>query len=314
MECVSSQTDRPARPPHSSAKPRGTALKQREAARRALAAEARTRAVRRRRLVTVLAPLAAVVAVVLALVAVRAGTSSNHSGKKSADASAVVVAQVTAVPIAALNAAGAGAGTQNEALTAGGGGALAADAKPRVLYVGAEYCPYCAAERWPLIVALSRFGTWSGLKYSYSGAAPEVFPDTATFTFHGARYTSPYLSFTGVETATNQEVNGRWQPLDELAAADAAIMRTDDPRGSVPFTSLAGRYVINGATYDPSLVHGKTHTQIAGLLSRPTSAAGRAIDGAANLITAGLCQATGGQPSSVCTSSGVIAAAKALPR
>src|SRR5690348_15801045 len=26
--------------------------------------------------------------------------------------------------------------------------ALTADGKPRVLYVGAEYCPYCAAQRW----------------------------------------------------------------------------------------------------------------------------------------------------------------------
>jgi len=28
---------------------------------------------------------------------------------------------------------------------------------PLVLYVGAEYCPYCAAQRWSTIIALSRF-------------------------------------------------------------------------------------------------------------------------------------------------------------
>ncbi len=33
--------------------------------------------------------------------------------------------------------------------------------KPEVLFVGAEFCPFCAAERWPLIVALSRFGHFS---------------------------------------------------------------------------------------------------------------------------------------------------------
>ena len=35
--------------------------------------------------------------------------------------------------------------------------------KPEVLFVGAEYCPFCAAERWPLIVALSRFGHFGAL-------------------------------------------------------------------------------------------------------------------------------------------------------
>jgi hypothetical protein len=32
-----------------------------------------------------------------------------------------------------------------------------------MLYIGAEYCPYCAAERWPLVMALSKFGTFSNL-------------------------------------------------------------------------------------------------------------------------------------------------------
>ncbi len=37
------------------------------------------------------------------------------------------------------------------------------DGKPEVLFVGAEFCPFCAAERWPLIVALSRFGRFTAL-------------------------------------------------------------------------------------------------------------------------------------------------------
>ena len=39
---------------------------------------------------------------------------------------------------------------------------------PEVLYVGAEYCPFCAAERWALIVALSKFGSFSKLHYTKS--------------------------------------------------------------------------------------------------------------------------------------------------
>jgi hypothetical protein len=42
--------------------------------------------------------------------------------------------------------------------------AVAGGGKPEVLYIGAEYCPYCGTERWSMIVALSRFGTFRGLK------------------------------------------------------------------------------------------------------------------------------------------------------
>ena len=59
--------------------------------------------------------------------------------------------------------------------------------------------PYCATERWPLVVALSRFGTWNNLSASFSAPAPEVNPNTATVSFHGATYSSQYVSFTGYE-------------------------------------------------------------------------------------------------------------------
>ena len=48
------------------------------------------------------------------------------------------------------------------------GSALTFDGKPGIFYYGAEYCPYCAAERWPVVVALSRFGTWSNLQQTIS--------------------------------------------------------------------------------------------------------------------------------------------------
>src|SRR5712692_8559609 len=45
---------------------------------------------------------------------------------------------------------------------------LTGNGKPEVVYVGAEYCPFCAAERWALSVALSRFGSFSGLHLIHS--------------------------------------------------------------------------------------------------------------------------------------------------
>ncbi len=57
---------------------------------------------------------------------------------------------------------------------------LVKDGKPEVLYIGA-YCPFCAAERWAAIVALSRFGTFSVLRTVHSSST-DVDASTPAFT------------------------------------------------------------------------------------------------------------------------------------
>src|SRR3954447_25345884 len=44
------------------------------------------------------------------------------------------------------------------------------DGKPQLLYIGAEYCSYCAPERWSLIAALSRFGQFGNLQPTKSAS------------------------------------------------------------------------------------------------------------------------------------------------
>ena len=61
---------------------------------------------------------------------------------------------------------------------------------PAMLYYGAEYCPYCAAERWAMTAALSRFGTWSNLKITASSHT-DVDPETHTFSYYGATLHQP---------------------------------------------------------------------------------------------------------------------------
>jgi hypothetical protein len=46
--------------------------------------------------------------------------------------------------------------------------------------------------------------------------------------------------------------------------------------------------------------------------SRPASAIGKDIDGAANVITAAICQLTKNQPAGVCTSAGVMTASRSV--
>ena len=54
--------------------------------------------------------------------------------------------------------------------------------KPEVLYLGAMYCPFCAAQRWAMVNALSRFGTFSGLKTTHSSST-DSYPNTPTWTY-----------------------------------------------------------------------------------------------------------------------------------
>ena len=175
-----------------------SAARERVAAMRA----AQARAARRRRVLLAGGSIGLVVALVAALVVAKAaglgsgGSSGSGSTTPTASgaASPAVVRAVTGVPAKVLDEVGAGdvqavpRKVDAPALTAGG--------KPKVLYVGAEFCPFCAAQRWPVVVALARFGTWSGLGQTTS-ASDDVFPDTATLSFHGATYSSDYLSFTG---------------------------------------------------------------------------------------------------------------------
>jgi hypothetical protein len=292
------------------AKPSRRAIRERQAAQRALVESRRLREKRNRRLWAVLVPIVVTVLAVTAMVAAKLSSDGTGAGMAATAAGATVIAQVSGVPPATFDAVGAGKPTALPAQITGA--PLIAGGKPRVLYVGAEYCPFCAVERWPLIVALSRFGTWHGLRYAFSAAAPEVYPNTETFTFHGASYTSKWLSFTAVETHTSKRQGNGYEALDALRGADLDVFQAQNKNGYTPFIALGGRFVITGATYDPESVTGKTQAQIAATLRDPASHTGAAVDGAANVITAALCTLTGGQPSNVCASPGVTAAAKML--
>jgi Domain of unknown function (DUF929) len=289
---------------------RNASAQHRLAAQRAAAARERLAAAqRRRRLLVVGGPVLAVLLVLIALVVVKVTSGEPKSGPAAVSADARIVAQVTGVPAAVLDTVGVGSlKNRPEPIT---GDLLTANGKPRVLYIGAEYCPFCATERWPVVVALSRFGTFTGLGQTNS-SAKDVYPSTATLTFHGAAYQSDYLSFTGTEMESNELVGGRYAPLDALAPADQAIFDKLSANGAIPFTDIGGRYRISGASYDAGLLQGKTHAQIAAALADPESPIAKGIDGTANVLTAAICSLTDNQPVAVCTAPGVVAGAAVL--
>lgn len=296
----------------------GKGAARRAAEQRAEAARARVAAAqRRRRLITVGSAVAAVMAVIAALVIVKVvtGAGGPKSGQRASTAGSAVLRQVSSVPASVLDAIGAGsATTPPKPIT---GPALTTSGKPEVFYAGAEYCPYCATERWSVVIALSRFGSFHNLGQTASSPS-DVYPSTATLSFHGAGYTSSYLAFTGKELQSNQVVNGAYATLDTLTPAEEALVKKYDAppltsqAGAIPFIDIGGKYAVSGAEYDPQVLHGKTHAQIAAALSDPSSPIAKGADGAANLITAALCRLTGNRPLAVCTSTGVTTAGAVL--
>ncbi len=257
-----------------------------------------------------------VVVVIGGLVAVRVvGGKAEADTEPSGVADAGLISTLAAIPPATFAKVGTdGVQAAPSAVTAP---PLIAGGKPKVLYIGAEFCPYCAAERWPVTVALLRFGTFSNLSTTHS-ATKDVFPNTATLSFHGAGYSSPYLSFTGVETTTNEEVDGRYAVLDTPTIEDQKTFDSFNKppyvpsSGSIPFVDLGGRFVSAGASYSPEVLAGKTHHQIADALKDPSSPIAKAVDGSANIYTAALCRLTQNEPTTVCSTDAVTAAAGKL--
>ncbi len=271
--------------------------------------------VRKRRLYLAGGSIIAVIAVVVAFVLTRSngGSSGAAPGSTAApptgsDATSVV-GQLTSVPASTLDQVGAG--TTQAKPTSITGPALTSGGKPEVLYIGAEYCPYCAAERWAMIVALSRFGTFSGLAPIRSaakdgGGNAEPYPLTPTWTFAKSSFTSSYLTFTPVEGYTNipDKATGFYTVLQTPTAAQQALLNKYDAayQGAIPFIDYGNKFLSVGASYNPALLSGLTWAQIAADLHDPTSAVAKSVLGTANFATAAICSLTGNQPASACTS------------
>ena len=184
---------------------------------------------------------------------------------------------------------------------------------PVVFFYGAEFAPYPAAERWPVIMALSRFGTFSQLGLMQSSSTT-AFANLSTFTFWKVSYTSRYLILESVERYSSLNPTGaRYLGLEVPDARQAAAVASDGT-GANTFSLLdvANRYTLNGSSFSPTVLAGLSQDQIAGYLSTPASPMTQAMVAAANEITAAICSVDGDRPDTVCESKGVLAADQVL--
>src|SRR6202042_790203 len=131
--------------------------------------------------------------------------------------------------------------------------ALTSGGKPEMLYIGAEFCPYCGAERWAMAQALSRFGTFTTPLRGIHSSSTDTDPSTPTLTFYKSSYTSKFLVFHTTEVQTVTHAN-----LEKLTTLDNQVMTKYDvppyvpsasDDGSFPFVDFSNKYVIDGASF-----------------------------------------------------------------
>lgn len=222
--------------------------------------------------------------------------TSNASGAVAAPAS--VIKELSSITQATFDAIGTGsAQAMPKAIS---GTPMKQNNKPEIFYEGAEYCPYCATERWAMTAALDRFGSFTNLQLTHSSGT-DVYPNTQTLSYYGSTYTSSYIAFDPVELYTNiPSSSGGYTTLQNPTSAQNNIANKYDKQGSIPFIYFDGKFTIEGATYNPSILQGKTAEQIAASLSSSSNPIAKGVDGTANTITAAICKLTGNKPATAC--------------
>jgi uncharacterized protein DUF929 len=228
----------------------------------------------------------------------------------------LVAGEITRVPASDLAAAAENAlGSSKIGLAgptiAGGRPPLTLAGKPEMFYAGSEACPFCGVQRWGMIVALSQFGTFSNLGLMQS--TPAERPQVRTFTFFGSTYRSPYVAFAPVEVISNIPKGFGFEHLQRLTPFQHALLTRFDPPQQTPFIDIANRFIRIDSTVQPGLIAGLSWTQLTGSLRRPASTPAQAIAGEAEVLTAEICEATGGRPQSVCSTPVVGQYQAALP-
>ncbi|GCE17497.1 DUF929 family protein [Dictyobacter kobayashii] len=174
--------------------------------------------------------------------------------------------------------------------------------KPEVFYMGGEFCPYCGAQRWAMIVALSKFGSFQKPLTPIVSSESNV----PTYSFYQSSYKSDYIDFVPVEVSDNQASP---QPLEKLTPQQEQLVKTYDAppytsaqsAGSFPFLSIASQFVSAGAYYSPDLLVGHSFDDILNQIQDPTTDISRSVLGSANYLIAQICKTTNNQPGNVCT-------------
>ncbi len=186
--------------------------------------------------------------------------------------------------------------------------------KVGILYVGADFCPFCAGQRWALVLTLMRFGTFHGLQFMASSPT-DVFANTPTFSFQKSTYKSKYVDFTPVETADR-----KGKKLETMNKAQNAIFNKFDmppyapTYGGIPFVYIDGQYMVSRPMVAPNELSGMDWAQVVASFKNQGSNLFQSVMPQVNALSAAICSLDGGNPDDVCSAPGVTAANATLYR
>lgn len=262
--------------------------------------------------------IALVLVLIVALVVVKLTEGNAPPPPSPAAAPAEAVAAITGLSVQDFDAAAAAGFAPGPTILAGQP-ALTDGGRPKVVFVGAEFSPYSAAESWVVVVALVRFGTFSHLG-ALSSASTEVFAHTPGFAFDGATYRSPYVSLAAVDLygqTLSSVAPAGYPPLATLDGTTAGLLQRYDGPGTdptLPFVDVDNQLLAVGDAIGvpPGALAGQSLGQVAGSLGNAARPGGSAVLAAADELTAAVCAGDGWRPSAVCDSAGVRAAAAHL--
>jgi Domain of unknown function (DUF929) len=220
-----------------------------------------------------------------------------------------VLGELDNVPVSALvrnaGAANANQDTAPEALPANAP-RLRSNGRPEVIYIGAQFCAPCAGERWALVIALSKFGTFKHLSGTTSS---DAYPGGPTFSFYGATYTSKYLSFVTDEQSP-RSVNrsaGSYDNVLTLSDREHNIMTAWDvvpytsQSGSVPFLYIGGKFLLSGFQYHAGAISLMSLQTAAGVMTSGKSSFSKQVEAAAGYLLGDFCVLTREKPARVCS-------------
>jgi len=188
---------------------------------------------------------------------------------------------------------------------------LTDEGKPVLVYVGSGACPSCAYQQWALLVALSRFGSFSNLGQFVIPPSTSGPPLPLSWSFAGSTYTSSVLNFEPAEVSplATTGPNGNVLPPQAMNRLQRkAIDRLEGGSSvtqSFPFTDIANRFWDHGFAVRPSntwytLLQGLSLDQVAADLSHPSSPVAQVIDGAANYMIGDICAVAGKKSAPIC--------------
>ena len=287
------------RPPSSQSKSSGKSgsRPQQSGGRGSSGRRAAQEAQRRRR--NIIAAVSVGVAVVVVAVVVVLGLSSGKASAAPRTPRSDVDSQhLQSVPISTLVEA-ANKVTNLNAPSALTGAPLTSGGKPQMLYIGAEFCPICATERWPMMVALSHFGTFTDVKQTSSAVSDGDIP---TLSFYGSSFDSPDLVFTPVETLTNQPQGNTYKRLQTPTPAQAALWSKDlGGQLTFPYINIGGKYMLNTSQFPDTVLEGASFSQIMSDVGDNSTTIGLNIDAAAGALVKYVCNTTGDKPAATCS-------------